>query len=91
MNLQENISRIKEMMGLLIEKREGWYNLLRKKLPNMPEYVLKDWIYRKVDDYKDYESFNNWLDEWIVGFLLMVLLYKQKYPHHFYLLLLIEL
>lgn len=67
MNLQENISRIKEMMGLLIEKREGWYNLLRKKLPNMPEYVLKDWIYRKVDDYKDYESFNNWLDEWIVG------------------------
>jgi len=67
MNLQENISRIKEMMGLLIEKREGWYNLLRKKLPNMPEYVLKDWIYRKVDYYKDYESFNNWLDEWIVG------------------------
>ena len=32
----------------------------------MPEYVLKDWIYRKVDNYKDYESFNNWLDEWIV-------------------------
>jgi len=53
-------------LKFLTEVREGWYNLLRKKLPNMPEYVLKDWIYRKVDNYKDYESFNEWLDEWIV-------------------------
>jgi hypothetical protein len=65
-NLQENIHRIKEVMGLITEKREGWYEYIKNKLPNMPEYVLKDFIYRKVDDYKDYESFNNWLDEWIV-------------------------
>lgn len=67
MNLQENIDRIKEVMGLLTEKREGWYRLLQNKLPHFPEYVLKDFIYRKVDDYKDYESFNNWLDEWIIN------------------------
>jgi hypothetical protein len=67
MNLQENISRIKEVMGLIVEKREGWYNLLREKLPHYPEYVLKDWIYRKVDRYEDYESFNNWINDWLVG------------------------
>ena len=65
MNLQENIERIKQMMGLLTEKRKGWYNYLREKLPNVPEYVLKDFIYKKVDEYKDYESINNWIDEWI--------------------------
>jgi hypothetical protein len=67
MNLQENISRIKEVMGLITEVRKGWYRLLQQKLPHFPEYVLKDWVYRKVDEYKDYESFNNWVDEWLVG------------------------
>jgi hypothetical protein len=66
MNLQEQISRIQEMMGVITEVRKGWYNLLREKLPNFPEYVLKDWIYRKVDDYKDYELFLNWVDEFLV-------------------------
>jgi len=66
MNLQEQISRIKSMMGVITEVRKGWYNLLREKLPNFPEYVLKDWIYRKVDDYKDYELFLNWVDEFLV-------------------------
>jgi len=66
MNLQEHISRIQEMMGVITEIRKGWYNLLREKLPNFPEYVLKDWIYRKVDDYKDYELFLNWVDEFLV-------------------------
>jgi len=66
MNLQEQISRIQEMMGVITEIRKGWYNLLREKLPNFPEYVLKDWIYRKVDDYKDYELFLNWVDEFLV-------------------------
>jgi hypothetical protein len=66
MNLREDIDRIKQVMGILTEKREGWYNYLREKLPNVPEYVLKDWIYRKVDRFKDYESFINWVDEFIV-------------------------
>ena len=67
MNLQENIQRIKQMMGLLVEKREGWYRLLQSKLPHFPEYVLKDWIYRKVNKYKDYESFLNWVNDFLVG------------------------
>lgn len=67
MNLQENIDRIKEVMGLLTEKREGWYRLLQNKLPHFPEYVLKDWIYRKVEDNKDYQSFINWVDDFLVG------------------------
>jgi len=66
MNLQEQISRIQSMMGVITEVRKGWYNLLREKLPNFPEYVLKDWIYRKVDNFKDYESFLNWVDEFLV-------------------------
>jgi hypothetical protein len=53
-------------LDLLLEKRDGWYRLLQKKLPHFPEYVLKDWIYRKVDEYKDYESFNNWINDWLV-------------------------
>jgi predicted CopG family antitoxin len=65
-NLNENISRVKELMGLITEVRKGWYELLKQKLPHFPEYVLKDWIYRKVDNYKDYESFLNWIDEFLV-------------------------
>ena len=53
-------------LDLLLEKREGWYRLLQQKLPHFPEYVLKDWIYRKVDDYKDYKSFVNWIDDFLV-------------------------
>jgi hypothetical protein len=66
MKLQEQINRIHSMMGIITEVRKGWYNLLKQKLPNFPEYVLKDWIYRKVDNYKDYESFLNWIDEFLV-------------------------
>jgi hypothetical protein len=54
-------------LDLLLEKREGWYRLLQEKLPHFPEYVLKDFIYRKVDDFKDYESFNNWINDWLVN------------------------
>ena len=50
-------------LNLILEKREAWYRLLQKKLPHFPQYVLKDWIYRKVNDYKDYESFINWVND----------------------------
>ena len=53
-------------LKLVTEVREGWYYYLKRKLPNFPEYVLKDWIYRKVNDYKDYQSFINWVDEFLV-------------------------
>ena len=62
----------------LNESRNGWYNFLKKKLPKVPEYVLKDWIYTKINDYKDYQSFINWLDEWnIVG---LEWEYKKDFP-----------
>lgn len=53
-------------LDLLLEKREGWYDYLKRKLPNFPEYVLKDWIYRKVTDYEDYQSFVNWVNDFLV-------------------------
>ena len=53
-------------MGIITEVRGGWYNYLRERLSHFPEYVLKDWIYRKVDDYKDYESFINWVNDFLV-------------------------
>ena len=46
MNLQENIHRIKEVMGILIETREGLLNYLKRQLPNFPDYVIKDWVYK---------------------------------------------
>ena len=65
-------------LDLILEKREAWYRLLQNKLPNVPEYVLKDWIYRKLgDNYNDYESFNNYLDEFIVG---LEWEYKKDFP-----------
>ena len=64
-------------IGMLNESRNGWYNFLKKKLPKVPEYVLKDWIYTKINDYKDYQSFINWLDEWIVG---LEWEYKKDFP-----------
>jgi hypothetical protein len=49
MNLQENIHRIKEVMGLN-ELREPWLNYVQSKTKEItgqdwPEYVLKDWLY----------------------------------------------
>ena len=65
-------------IGMLNESRNSWYNFLKKKLPKVPEYVLKDWIYTKINDYKDYQSFINWLDEWnIVG---LEWEYKKDFP-----------
>jgi hypothetical protein len=53
-------------LDLLLERREAWYRLLQNKLPHFPEYVLKDWIYRRVNDYRDYESFVNWINDFLV-------------------------
>jgi hypothetical protein len=57
MNLQENISRIKEVMGLN-EIRDGVINYLAKKSKEYtrtewPEYVIRDWMYKKTTDVKE--------------------------------------
>jgi hypothetical protein len=49
MNLQENIHRIKQVMGLN-ELRNPWFNYVQAKTKEItgqdwPEYVLKDWLY----------------------------------------------
>jgi hypothetical protein len=49
MNLQENIHRIKQVMGLN-ELRNPWFNYVQSKTKEItgqdwPEYVLKDWLY----------------------------------------------
>lgn len=54
-NLQENISRIKKVMGLISETREGLMNYLRNSSKEItgidwPDYVLRDWLYRNTKE-----------------------------------------
>jgi hypothetical protein len=68
MNLQENIQRIREMMGIVTETRQGMFNWLKEKLPNTPEYVIRDWVYKMItqsDDVNTYEGITEWIDEWV--------------------------
>ena len=65
LNLQENIQRIREMMGLVTETRQGLFNWLIEKLPNFPEYVIRDWVYKMIkqsDDINTYEGITEWID-----------------------------
>jgi len=48
MNLQEQINRIQEVMGLN-EVRSGVIDFIKLNLPNVPNYVIKDLFYRMVD------------------------------------------
>ncbi len=69
MNLQEQISRIQSMMGIVTETRQGMFNWLKEKLPNTPEYVIRDWVYKMVtqsDEVNTYEGIMEWLDEFVV-------------------------
>lgn len=55
MNLNENISRVKQLMGILVETREGLMNYLKMKSKEVtgidwPEYVLRDWLYRNTKE-----------------------------------------
>jgi len=68
MNLQENIHRIKEVMGIVTETRQGMFNWLKEKLPNTPEYVIRDWVYKMItqsDDVNTREGIIEWIDEWV--------------------------
>ena len=68
MNLQENIHRIKEVMGIVTETRQGMFNWFKEKLPNTPEYVIRDWVYKMVtqsDDINSYEGITEWIDEYV--------------------------
>lgn len=56
MNLQENVNRIKEVMGIVTEIRDSWMNYVRTKTKELagqewPDYVLRDWLYRNTKEY----------------------------------------
>jgi hypothetical protein len=60
MNLQENINRIKQVMGLN-ELRDPWFNYVQSKTKEItgqdwPEYVLKDWLYAFTKKYQEGDS-----------------------------------
>jgi hypothetical protein len=67
-NQQEQISRIRSMMGIVTETRQGMFNWLKEKLPNTPEYVIRDWVYKMIkqsDDVNTYEGITEWIDEYV--------------------------
>ena len=67
MRLQEEFKRMQELMGLN-ETRQGMFNWLKSKLPNTPEYVIRDWIYKMItasDEINTYEGITEWIDEWV--------------------------
>jgi len=58
MNLQEQINRIQEMMGVITETRKGLMGYLSDKSRELtgiewPEYVLRDWLYRNTKEVGD--------------------------------------
>jgi hypothetical protein len=60
MNLNENIHRIKEVMGLN-ELRNPWFNYVQSKTKEItgqdwPDYVLKDWLYSFTKKYENGDS-----------------------------------
>lgn len=78
MNLQENISRVKELMGIIIETREGLMTYLKNKSKEItgidwPEYVLRDWLYRNTKEVGEMEPslyknlVSNYLESFVEG------------------------
>ena len=70
------IPEIKKMQSLIsyevgqpiTETRQGMFNWLKEKLPNTPEYVIRDWVYKMIkqsDDVNTYEGITEWIDEWV--------------------------
>jgi hypothetical protein len=66
--LNEHLRRLKQVMGIVTETRQGMLNWLKDKLPNTPEYVIRDWVYKMVtqsDDISTNEGITEWIDEWV--------------------------
>ena len=60
MNLEKNIHRIKEVMGIN-ELRNPWFNYVQSKTKEItgqdwPDYVLKDWLYSFTKKYENGDS-----------------------------------
>jgi hypothetical protein len=67
--LQGEIRRMRELMGLN-ETRQGMFDWLKSKLPNMPEYVVRDWVYKMIkasDEINTYEGITEWIDKELKG------------------------
>jgi predicted nucleotidyltransferase len=47
------------------ELRQGFLNYLKQQLPNFPDYVIKDWIYKMIkkdDNINTAEGIQDWID-----------------------------
>ena len=78
--LNEEIERIQTLMGLVVETRQGLFRWLIEKLPNTPEYVIRDWIYKmitKSDDINTREGITEWIDNYIKDLQWE---YKKDFP-----------
>jgi len=63
MNLQENIQRIKEMMGIISEDRyKGYKRFLKDNIfTNFPDYIINDMFRESGDlDYKEVEGMSKY-------------------------------
>jgi len=64
--LKEALKKIKSLQSQnLNELRQGFFNYLKQQLPNMPEYVIKDWVYKMIkkdDDINTKEGIQDWID-----------------------------
>ena len=52
----------------LNELRQGLLNYLKQQLPNTPDYVIQDWIYKMIktsDDVNTVEGIQDWLNDWV--------------------------
>jgi hypothetical protein len=78
MNLNENILRVKQLMGILVETREGLMNYLKMKSKEItgidwPDYVLRDWLYRNTKEVGEMEPnsykalVKNYLESFVEG------------------------
>ena len=66
--LNEHLRRLKQIMGIVTETRQGMLNWLKDKLPNTPEYVIRDWVYKMVtqsDDISTNEGITEWVDMYV--------------------------
>jgi hypothetical protein len=68
-SISEEVSRIKEVMGIVTETRQGMFNWFKEKLPNTPEYVIRDWVYKIIKNDGGLpwtkKGITEWIDEWI--------------------------
>lgn len=52
-----------ESVAKIAEAREGVMDILRRELPDWPDYVIKDWIGARIKDQEDLKNTLGWVRE----------------------------